>query len=159
MVRHAERQTDHETASTDVLITAACRVAGSDEIGAIHVVTSRRPTYAELLRFRQLASARDLELSVDASSVTVRPRKRAEIRRPRAGVVPSFPPPMSSTVARPWPVRVRESILWRVVASNALSQGVEPSLMLNRLSSALDWLSVHGQAWRTDLNAMSEGTR
>jgi hypothetical protein len=60
----------------DGLIEAACNLAGTAEIGAIHVVMSRRPTYTELVRYRQEAESRALALNVDATGVSLRPQAR-----------------------------------------------------------------------------------
>jgi hypothetical protein len=158
MGQQGERRTDREATSIDVLIKAACRVAGSDEIGAIHVVTSRRPTYAELMRYRQLAGARDLDLNVDASSVTVRPHNRREAQCSEIDLPHDLRPP-SNVSAHPSQARPRESSVSPAAGSNAHAREVESSVLLHRISSAIDWLSAHGQAWRADLSAMSEGTR
>jgi hypothetical protein len=154
MMRTINRHTNRETASIDVPITAAIRVAGTDEIGSVHVVTNRRPTYAALVRYYQEADRRDVTLSVEASGITVRPPIRDGACKTHVGLLPSATPP-PPTAAHTWHSCPRAH-LWR---RGALAQGVQPSVALSRVSSALDWVHAHAQAWRTEFTAMSEGTR
>jgi len=47
------------------IVTAACElVVVSPVVRAVHVLTGHRSTYPELLRFRDLAQARDLTMTV-----------------------------------------------------------------------------------------------
>lgn len=62
--------------SIDQVIEIAC-LAGRDTIGSLHVDTSRRPTFAELLRYRQLATACGFTLTLTGSGVVLRPVARA----------------------------------------------------------------------------------
>jgi hypothetical protein len=58
----------------DDAIDMACRLAREDAIGGVHVAIDRRPTYAELLRYRRRAERCGLTLTVAASSLSLRPR-------------------------------------------------------------------------------------
>jgi hypothetical protein len=57
----------------DGVMHIASHLVGRDEIGAIHVVTNERPTYADLLRFREVADANEMTLIVEAGAVVLRP--------------------------------------------------------------------------------------
>jgi hypothetical protein len=56
------------------MLGIASQLAGREEIGSIQVVSDRRPSYDELVRFRRWADARALELTVSASGVSFHPR-------------------------------------------------------------------------------------
>jgi hypothetical protein len=49
---------------------AACHLAGHWDVRAVHVVSSQRPTYDELLRVHRCASECGVELHVDACGVS-----------------------------------------------------------------------------------------
>src|SRR5690242_2243432 len=57
----------------DDAIDLACRLTHEDAIGGLHVAVDRRPTYAELLRYRRRAERCGLTLTVAASSLSLRP--------------------------------------------------------------------------------------
>jgi hypothetical protein len=57
----------------DEVMEIASRLAGQDAVGAIHVVVGERPTYDDLLHYRQLAEANGLTLTLTADSVVLRP--------------------------------------------------------------------------------------
>jgi hypothetical protein len=61
----------------DDVIDLACRLAAEDAIGGLHVAIDRRPTYADLLRYRRRAERCGLTLTVAASSISLRPRHAA----------------------------------------------------------------------------------
>jgi hypothetical protein len=131
------------------LIGIALRLASDDSIESVHVVTSDRPTYPELLHFRQQATARDLNLGVTGSSVSLKKRHH-----------------LSATGDEGWPVgalhawgeRLRERALAREAAAEGLGPSFSP-VDSWRPHPVWHWLHAHGQAWRANLAAMSEGTR
>lgn len=85
---HRRRDRDAE------VVAAAGRLAGlGDEIGAVHVVIGRRPTYAELRAARHDAERWGLRVSVSADG-TVAMRRRATAAAPD--------PPAGSPPRRPW---------------------------------------------------------
>jgi hypothetical protein len=64
------------------MLGIASQLAGRDEIGAIQVISGRRPSYDELVRFRRWADARGLELTVSAYGVSFHPRRARAPARP-----------------------------------------------------------------------------
>jgi hypothetical protein len=58
----------------DEAMAVARDLAGHDAIGAVHIVAANRPTYRGLRLYRELAEALDLELSITADTVVLRPR-------------------------------------------------------------------------------------
>jgi hypothetical protein len=53
-------------------IDVASRMAGTDDIGAIHVTIAERPTYDELRQFREIAACHGLTLTMTAESIILR---------------------------------------------------------------------------------------
>jgi len=77
-----QRQADH----IERVIAAACGLASSRQgPRGVRVVLNRRPTYDEIVRYRERAAARGVDLAVDGRGVvTIRPR--AETRPVRSPV-------------------------------------------------------------------------
>jgi hypothetical protein len=147
MKRNRNRQRASAPQSMDSLMATACRLAESEDISAVHVVSSERPTYGELLRYHRWADGRDLKLVVDASSVSFRSS--------------SLHDPDSAVEARDtstWPGGFITHVPWRA-ALRDYSHGLQPAPTEKTVSSALDWLSAHGRAWYAEFNLMTEGTR
>lgn len=133
--------------SRDDVVATACNLAGTAEISAVHVVSRERPTYDDLLRYRRWAGVSQLNLSVEASSISFRSLQRFD----EAAAY--------ETTRRPvWPHHFVAHVPWRA-ALDAYSQGVESAVAAKTVSSALDWISAHGRSWYAELSLMSEGTR
>ena len=62
------------------VVAAACDIAGAKGVRSIHLRTERRPTYAELLRYRAHASAADLLMTVLADGGIVLWKARQRVR-------------------------------------------------------------------------------
>jgi hypothetical protein len=79
--RGASRGIDMSIQSVQLeqIVVAACGlITASNDVTALHIVTNRRPDYAELKRFRELAEAHDLVLIVLGSGgVVLRPGRVA----------------------------------------------------------------------------------
>lgn len=65
----------------------ASRLAGREDVRAIHIVLAERPTYDALLRYRQLAEARGLTLTLTADLIVLRPQQLSD----EAGAAPAQP--------------------------------------------------------------------
>jgi hypothetical protein len=141
------RKTSSVPQSVDAVMATACHLAVSDEISAVHVVTSDRPTYHDLMRYHRWADLSDLTLTVDACGVSFRSSSRTNQEPVSTLIGPLLPPH-----------RPIEQTPWRATA-NAYSQGVQPVVGRSLVSSALDWLSAHGRSWYAEFSLMSEGTR
>jgi hypothetical protein len=134
--------------SADV-IDVALRLASKDGIASVHVVSSDRPTYPELLHFRQQAIAHDLDLAVTGSSVSLKRRHH-----------------FSATGDEEWPVGAlhawAERLRERARALEAVAEGLESNFPADGSSPShlvWNWLNDHGRSWRAGLAGMSEGTR
>jgi hypothetical protein len=141
MFYRIEQHTAQDHRSIDEVVQASCRMANQQEITSVHVISSQRPTYDGLLRIRQCANARGVDLTVDASGVSF--RRRAD---------PDEAGESEQEVGMP------SSLRWPMaLPSRSLLPLAEATK--RKLSSALDWLSAHGRTLRAELNTMSEGTR
>ena len=57
------------------IVVAACRLVGAeDRVRGVHIVTSNRPTYDELFRYRETAQTNRVRLAVSGEGlITIRP--------------------------------------------------------------------------------------
>jgi hypothetical protein len=62
----------------DEVLEIAALLAARDAVGSIHVGVAERPTYDDLLRYRQSAEANGLVLSLLAEEVVLRPQRVAD---------------------------------------------------------------------------------
>jgi hypothetical protein len=61
-------------AHTDELVLMASRMAGKNDVAAVHLALPERPTYEELMSYQAIAAANNLELKVYANGLSLRPR-------------------------------------------------------------------------------------
>jgi hypothetical protein len=66
------RQAEDGSHAIGDIVRAACLMAGHDEIGAVRVVLHERPTFGDVLRMRQFALARGLDVAIGASDIAFR---------------------------------------------------------------------------------------
>jgi len=81
----------------DEVLEVACRLAGRDAIGSMHLAIDERPTYDQLLHYRRMAEAFGLSLTLEADSLVLRPLSRPEPAR--ATSVPGHAPQLEGR----WP--------------------------------------------------------
>ncbi len=66
----------NETQRLVQTVVAACRIIRTnDEVGAVHLILNRRPTYQELVRVRECAALRNITLTVMGSGGVVLRRR------------------------------------------------------------------------------------
>jgi len=96
---------EHHPTSTakrlDEVLEVACRLAGRDAIGSLHVAIDERPTYDQVLHYRRLAEAFGLTLTLEADSLVLRPLPRVESERPTPLPVPAIQRRRSETRSGP----------------------------------------------------------
>jgi hypothetical protein len=143
MDRYSDCNTSEESSKVNDMISVASRIVGREGITAVHVVSRQRPTYDEVLRYRQQATRRDLEFKVDASSVSFRAHRQADVGE------------SAEAAGEDWRSRMRYAT--PRAASTTLHHGW--SNMVNAVLPGLDRLRLQVQAWEAELGAMSEGTR
>jgi hypothetical protein len=114
----------------DDTVKIATRLAGTAEIGAIHVAVGDRPTYDELRHYRDLADSHALTLSMTADSIVLRPR-------------PSEP-------------EIAEAAPALGIARLLPGIGITA---VRRTRSGARWLHAHSAAWNLGFHGLSEGTR
>jgi len=62
----------------ETLVAAACRLVGSGTgVRSVHVLSPDRPTYEELLCYKEWAQQQHVRMNVDGNGITVRPEAAA----------------------------------------------------------------------------------
>jgi hypothetical protein len=131
----------------DEVMEVACRLAGTDAIGGIHVAISERPTYDELVYYRSMAEAFGLSLTLKADTIVLRP-----LPKPDSDVAEHVPALALST----WLPRAGELVVggWhgaRRVTASALTS--------SRLPAAARFLHDHVANWNAGFQGLHDGIR
>jgi hypothetical protein len=144
MDRNVDNNGTEEHSEVSDTIAVASRLVGQGGFTAVHVISSDRPSYDDVLRFRRLAGLLDLEFKVDASSVTFRADQQLDILDAlEAGS-------MGARLSH-LPHAARPTVLTR------LQLGW--SLVIHGVSPSLNRLRLQARIWQAELGTMSEGTR
>jgi hypothetical protein len=114
-------------------------MAGTDDIGAIHITVPERPTFDELRLFRRIAACHGLTLTMTADSIILRPKsidlELAE-SAPALGVA-ALLPSLGKAAGGTW---------------HRVHDRVSASPMIHRLHD-------HAAHWNAGFQGLSEGTR
>ena len=129
------------------MISVASRLIGREGITAVHVISTQRPSYDEVLSYRRWANARDLQFKIDVSSVSFRSHRQPEFGDGTERVTGEGLTHLSYVSPR------------ALVATLHHLFAEWPAAAVNTISPCLDRLRLQARSLQAELNAMSEGTR
>ncbi|HEY7035222.1 MAG TPA: hypothetical protein VH482_28040 [Thermomicrobiales bacterium] len=131
----------------DAVMEIACRLAGKDAIGGIHVAISERPTYDELVYYRTMAEAYGLSLTLQADTIALRPLPTPD---------PEIAERVPALVLATWLPRAEELLASGWHGARRL---VRLAISANRLPTAMRFVRDHAANWNAGFQGLHEGIR
>jgi hypothetical protein len=131
----------------DEVMEIACRLAGTDAIGGIHIAISDRPTYDELVYYRSLAEGYGLSLTLKADTIVLRPLPKPD---------PELSERVPALALSTWLPRAGELLAGGWHEARAF---VRTAISAGRLPAAAHVVRDHATHWNAGFQGLHEGIR
>ncbi|HEY7035446.1 MAG TPA: hypothetical protein VH482_29165 [Thermomicrobiales bacterium] len=131
----------------DEVMEIACRLAGQDAIGGIHVAITERPTYDELMYYRSMAEAYGLSLTLKADTIVLRPLPTSD---------PEVAEHVPALTLSTWLPRAGELLAGGWHGAHGFARA---AISAGRLPAAGRFLHDHVAHWNAGFQGLHDGVR
>jgi hypothetical protein len=131
----------------DEVMEVACRLAGTDAIGGIHVAIGERPTYGELVYYRSLAEAYGLSLTLTADTIVLRPLPKPD---------PDLSDRVPALALSTWLPRAGELLGSGWHGARGVTRA---AISASRLPAAVRFVHDHLANWNAGFQGLHDGVR